>query len=77
MKLQHLCMVRQLGLPNETSILKRLILILEFLEFSRMRAARIRKSDEGVFEKTSKFEVRMRGINLRILEDSRKFAYGM
>ena len=29
----------QLALPNETSILENLILILEFREFSRMRAA--------------------------------------
>ena len=65
-----------LGMPNETSTLEN--------SHSRSRISRVfenessiwvRGSIEGVLKKTSKFEARMRAINLRILEDSRKLAY--
>ena len=65
-----------LGMPNETSTLEN--------SHSRSRISRVfenensvwdRGSNEGALEKISKFESRMRAINLRILEDSRKLAY--
>ena len=63
-------------MPNETSTLEN--------SHSHSRISRVfenessvwvRGSNEGVLEKTSKFEARMRAINLRILEDSWKLAY--
>jgi len=65
----------QVGMPNETSTLEN--------SHSRSRISRVfenessvwvRGSNEGVLEKTSEFEARMRATNLRILEDSRKLA---